>query len=38
MKMSKLFQKVVVREMADGTFKPRDRKLAHMAFGRRENT
>jgi radical SAM superfamily enzyme YgiQ (UPF0313 family) len=36
-KMSKLFQKVVMREMADGTYKPRNRRLARTAFGRQEN-
>ena len=36
-KMSKLFQKVVVREMAEGTYRPRNRKLAQSAFGRRDS-
>ena len=34
-KMFKLFQQVVQKEMADGTFRPRDRTLAGAAFGRR---
>ncbi len=33
-KMYNLFQRVVKKEMADNTFKPRDRKLARRAFGR----
>ncbi len=33
-KMFKLFQRVVRKEMADNTFRPRDRKLASQAFGR----
>lgn len=33
-KMYKLFQKVVRKEMADNTFKPRDRSQAGFAFGR----
>lgn len=33
-KMVKLFQQVVKKEMDDNTFKPRDRKLAGQAFGR----
>jgi len=34
MKMFKLFQKVIVKEMADKSFRPRDRNLARKAFGR----
>lgn len=34
MKMSTLFQKVMRKEKADGTFRPRDRSLAQQAFGR----
>jgi hypothetical protein len=34
MKMSNLFQQVMRREKADGTFRPRDRELAGQAFGR----
>jgi len=33
-KMFNLFQRVVRKEMADDTFRPRDRKLAARAFGR----
>ncbi len=33
-KMAKLFQQVVRKEMADNTYRPRDRSLATMAFGR----
>lgn len=33
-KMFNLFQRVIHREMADGTFKPRDRRLAARAFGK----
>lgn len=33
-KMVKLFQQVVTKEMQDHTFKPRDRKLAGQSFGR----
>ena len=33
-KMVKLFQRVVVKEMADGTYTPRDRTLAGQAFGK----
>ena len=33
-KMMRLFAKVVMREMADGTFRPRDRKLANKSFGK----
>jgi hypothetical protein len=33
-KMFKLFQQVVRQEMADGTFRPRNRTLAREAFGR----
>jgi len=32
--MFKLFKQVVEKEMADGTFTPRDRSLANQAFGR----
>jgi radical SAM superfamily enzyme YgiQ (UPF0313 family) len=34
MKMAKLFQQVVKKEMADNTFRPRNRELARQAFGR----
>ena len=34
LKMFKLFQRVIEREMADNTFKPRDRALAARAFGK----
>ncbi|MBU1232985.1 MAG: cobalamin-dependent protein [Proteobacteria bacterium] len=34
LKMFKLFKQVVEKEMADGTFTPRDRSLADQAFGR----
>lgn len=34
MKMFKLFRQVVSKEMADGSFRPRDRSLAGQAFGR----
>ncbi len=34
MKMFKLFKQVVSKEMADGTFKPRNRTMASQAFGR----
>jgi len=34
MKMFKLFQRVVEREMANNTYKPRNRALAKQAFGR----
>ena len=34
MKMVKLFQQVVKKEMADNTFRPRDRSLAGQSFGR----
>ena len=34
LKMFKLFKQVVEKEMADGTFTPRDRSLANQAFGR----
>jgi hypothetical protein len=34
MKMFKLFLQVVKKEMADKTFKPRDRRLASRAFGK----
>jgi radical SAM superfamily enzyme YgiQ (UPF0313 family) len=33
-KMSKLFQRVIRKEMADNTFRPRNRTLASRAFGR----
>ncbi len=33
-KMFRLFQKVVGMEMADGTHRPRDRKLSNQAFGK----
>ncbi len=33
-KMFKLFQQVIRKEMEDGTFRPRDRSLAKKAFGR----
>ena len=33
-KMYNLFQKVIIKEMADRSFRPRDRKLARRAFGR----
>jgi hypothetical protein len=33
MKMSKLLKKVVAKEMADNTFVPRRRDLAHQRFG-----
>jgi len=33
-KMFKLFHKVVEREMANNTFRPRNRALANRAFGR----
>lgn len=35
MKMFKLFKQVISREMADGTFKPRNREMASQAFGRK---
>ncbi|MFO7713696.1 B12-binding domain-containing radical SAM protein [Desulfosarcina sp.] len=34
MKMSNLFQQVMRKEKADGTYRPRDRDLAQQAFGR----
>jgi len=34
LKMFKLFKQVVEKEIADGTFTPRDRSLANQAFGR----
>ena len=34
MKMAKLFQQVVRKEMADHTFKPRNRELARQTFGK----
>ncbi|MFV0436047.1 MAG: B12-binding domain-containing radical SAM protein [Desulfopila sp.] len=33
-KMAKLFQQVVRKEMADSSFRPRDRRLARQSFGR----
>jgi radical SAM superfamily enzyme YgiQ (UPF0313 family) len=33
-KMTRLFQQVVRKEMADGTYRPRDRKLTRRRFGR----
>jgi radical SAM superfamily enzyme YgiQ (UPF0313 family) len=33
-KMAKLFQQVVKKEMADNTFRPRDRELAGQSFGK----
>ena len=33
-KMMRLFAKVVMREMDDGTYRPRDRRLANKSFGR----
>ncbi len=33
-KMFRLFSKVVMREMEDGTYRPRDRKLVNKSFGR----
>jgi hypothetical protein len=33
-KMVKLFQQVVKKEMADNTFQPRDRSLVGQSFGR----
>jgi len=33
-KMAKLFQQVVKKEMADQTFRPRDRQFAGQTFGR----
>ena len=35
LKMFKLFQRVIEREMANNTFKPRDRALAAQAFGKK---
>jgi radical SAM superfamily enzyme YgiQ (UPF0313 family) len=35
-KMAKLFQQVVRKEMADNTFKPRNRDLARQTFGREQ--
>jgi radical SAM superfamily enzyme YgiQ (UPF0313 family) len=35
LKMFKLFHRVVQKEMADGTFRPRDRSLASSAFGKK---
>jgi radical SAM superfamily enzyme YgiQ (UPF0313 family) len=34
MKMSKLFQQVIRKEKAEGTFRPRNRQMANQAFGR----
>jgi radical SAM superfamily enzyme YgiQ (UPF0313 family) len=34
MKMSKLFQQVIRKEQTDGTYRPRNRAMAHQAFGR----
>ena len=34
MKMAKLFQQVVKKEMADNTFKPRNRELTRQSFGK----
>ncbi len=34
-KMFKLFTNVMIREMSDGTFRPRDRKLANQSFGKK---
>jgi len=34
MKMSSLFQQVMRKEKADGTYRPRNRGLAGQAFGR----
>lgn len=34
MKMSNLFQQVMRKEKADGTFRPRNRAMVHQAFGR----
>lgn len=36
MKMARLFQQVVKKEMADNTFRPRQRQLAGQSFGRRQ--
>lgn len=36
-KMAKLFQQVVKKEMADNTFRPRDRELSGQSFGRLVN-
>jgi radical SAM superfamily enzyme YgiQ (UPF0313 family) len=33
-KMTRLFQQVIRKEMADGTYRPRDRRLARSRFGR----
>jgi radical SAM superfamily enzyme YgiQ (UPF0313 family) len=35
LKMSKLFQRVIQKEMANNTFRPRNRALASRAFGRK---
>jgi len=37
-KMFNLFQKVVRKEIADNTFKPRDRALGKQAFGKAIDT
>jgi hypothetical protein len=34
MKMSKLFARVIRKEMADNTFRPRRRELRNRAFGK----
>jgi len=36
MKMARLFQQVVKKEMADNTFRPRNRELARQSFGRQQ--
>lgn len=33
-KMFKLFSKVMMREMEDGTYRPRDRRLINKSFGK----
>ena len=33
-KMFKLFSKVMMREMEDGTYRPRDRRLVNKSFGK----
>jgi hypothetical protein len=35
MKMFKLMEQVMRREQADGTYRPRNRKLARQAFGKK---
>ncbi|MDJ0783182.1 MAG: cobalamin-dependent protein [Desulfosarcinaceae bacterium] len=37
-KMTRLFQQVIRKEMADGTYRPRDRQLARQRFGRVSGT